>query len=62
MKMKRLLVIGLTAIIIACSGSENPQVQNQECFSTGEKNHQVDYGDYLAKEFSWTWYGSRKFF
>jgi hypothetical protein len=37
MKMKRLLVIGLTTIIIACSGSEKPQVQDQECFSTGEK-------------------------
>ena len=61
MKMKRLLVIGLTTIIIACSGSEKPQVQDQECFSTGEKTIKWTMVTTWPKKFPWTRYGSRKF-
>ena len=35
--MKKILSIGLIAVIVACSGVEEPLVQDQECFSSGDR-------------------------
>ena len=37
--MKKLLVIGITLILISCSGTEQTNVEDGGCFSTGSKTY-----------------------
>jgi len=37
--MKKLLVIGITLILISCSGTEQTNVEDSGCFSAGSKTY-----------------------